>query len=623
MTRPRLPYSPAIDGLRAVAVLLVVGFHAGLGWLRGGFLGVDVFFVVSGYLITALLLNEWQHDGRIGLRAFWARRARRLLPALLVMVVAVAVTAAAVEGAAALEALRRQALATLAYVANWQLLQAGDGYFAVRDPSPLQHTWSLAIEEQFYVVWPLVVVLCLRSSQGVRRLAQVTVGSFVGSVALMAWLAEVDGTSRAYYGADTRLQAIAAGSLLAIVLHRHAGISAPVARRAVGAAAVLGGVVVLVAARTVTGQGLAFYRGGFAAIAVASVALVAGVQLLPGSRGTRLLATPALVWVGRRSYGIYLWHWPVFVFVNAERSGLSGNALLALRLGVTAVLTVASYALVEQPLRVRRWASRAVAVGLAPAAMAAAAAIVLVATTATPDGDTALSSVSTVIDDDPIPRGERRTLLVGDSVAQTVGLGLGPFLAEHGIELVNRAELGCGALPHGEILDQGKVATHRPECAAMFDQWERFVEEYRPDSAIVLLGRWEVMDRKVDGRWSRIGEPAFDRLVTDALGDAVDRFRRHGVAVVLATAPYYDSGEQADGDEWPQDDPTRVDRFNRLVRAVARETGSEVLELNALLADAGRFTQRLDGVKVRWDDGVHITPEGGRRLGPAALVALG
>src|SRR5687767_5284474 len=209
-------YLPAVDGLRAVAVAAVVAFHLSPDAVPGGFLGVDTFFVVSGYLITSLLLAEHAADGGIGLRAFWARRARRLLPALLLLLAAVALAAAVWWPAEDLARIRGDALGGLGYVANWRFIAEGGSYFDLNSgPSPLRHLWSLAIEEQFYVVWPLVAMVCLRRS---ARLLGIV--SAVGAVASVVVLAALGSGDRAYYGTDARAHALLIGAVLAVALRQ-------------------------------------------------------------------------------------------------------------------------------------------------------------------------------------------------------------------------------------------------------------------------------------------------------------------------------------------------------------------------------------------------------------------
>src|SRR6201986_152679 len=223
-----LPQYPGLDGLRALAVVAVLLYHGGVSWSGGGFLGVEMFFVLSGFLITSLLVAEWGRSGRIALRAFWARRARRLLPALFVLVAAIGVYYA-VEGATkAVPGLQGDGIATLLYFSNWHQVAAGTNYFAASGPvSPLEHTWSLAIEEQFYVVWPLLVLGILgyarRRGASDRRSLQVLLGLSLGGAALAATemallFAGGHGLDRVYYGTDTRATGLLLGASLAIAL---------------------------------------------------------------------------------------------------------------------------------------------------------------------------------------------------------------------------------------------------------------------------------------------------------------------------------------------------------------------------------------------------------------------
>jgi peptidoglycan/LPS O-acetylase OafA/YrhL len=356
---------PALDGLRAVAVLAVVAYHLGFSWARGGYLGVDLFFVLSGFLITSLLLEEHDETGTIRLAKFWGRRARRLLPALFVMVAAVMVFVVA-EGryghsdfiaAIDLSSLRNEAWATLLYVANWQLVLSQHSYFAqFAAPSPLQHTWSLAIEEQFYLVWPFVTFGLVAKGLRERRWLGVTTSGLiaVGSTVLMAVLFQPGADpSRIYYGTDTRLGDLAIGALLAWLTARRPDTPASLARalRVAGPIAFAGVLGLMVVAGNSSGIPSAFmFQGGFLASAILSAVVLADVRAAGSWLGSALSWRP-LVAIGLVSYGIYLWHWPVIVLCTSVTSGLTGASLLVLRLALIAVLVVASYFLIELPVR--------------------------------------------------------------------------------------------------------------------------------------------------------------------------------------------------------------------------------------------------------------------------------
>jgi peptidoglycan/LPS O-acetylase OafA/YrhL len=361
---------PALNGLRGVAVIGVVAYHLQIGWAKGGYLGVDLFFVLSGFLITTLLLEEWVGSGRVDLAAFWGRRARRLLPALFLVVAALAVYlicnalfgGPGANGLIDLSGLRGDAIATLLYVNNWHLIYAHKSYFAQFSiPSPLQHTWSLAIEEQFYLIWPLLLLVLLRyGRRGWRRVGvTATVVLGVGSSVLMAVLFHpgVD-PSRIYYGTDTRLFDLMAGATIAFLVAARPQPNAPARRNLhwVGPAAAVVLAVFWVTAGTSGGLPTNFmFEGGFLLCAALAALVVADARLVEPGPFARALSWRPLHFIGTISYGIYLWHWPVIVYLNGARTGLSTWPLNLLRIVVTLAVSTASYYLVERPIRLARF----------------------------------------------------------------------------------------------------------------------------------------------------------------------------------------------------------------------------------------------------------------------------
>src|SRR4051794_3307579 len=359
----RLGYIPGLDGLRGIAVIAVLLFHGGVTWATGGFLGVDMFFVLSGFLITSLLLEERWRTGTIGLAHFWSRRARRLVPALLVLLAGMAAYATWVPTDTPLGSLRRDVFATLAYVSNWHFILDGGSYFARNaPPSPLRHTWSLAIEEQFYVLWPLLFLLVARGKAKLTKLTVLIVLGIAASVTAMAALYHPGAdSSRVYYGTDTRVHVILIGCGLAVIVsaigRRRADPTAPVSRwaRWLLALAALDAVLFLGFAMWYgDGDQPWLYRGGFAAVSVATAVLIAGVVMGRGGLAAGALSVPPLKGTGRISYGLYLYHWPIYLIITASRTGLHGPALLGMRLGVTLAVALASYYLIELPFR-RGW----------------------------------------------------------------------------------------------------------------------------------------------------------------------------------------------------------------------------------------------------------------------------
>jgi peptidoglycan/LPS O-acetylase OafA/YrhL len=352
----RLDHVPALDGLRAIAVIAVLLYHSDLGSFRGGFLGVDVFFVLSGYLITCVLLAGRRSTGELGLREFWLRRARRLLPALLLMLaVTCAYTAVFLPHEAA--KLRGDALAALGYVTNWQLVFGDQSYFtAVGRPSMVQHLWSLAVEEQFYLVWPLLLgggLVVLRRRP--RRLVLFILAAAAASALLMALLYHPTADpSRVYYGTDTHATGLLVGAALAVVwppwrLSDRTGRGAPLVLDLAG---LLGLGALLWCFGNVSEFDPGLYRGGYAVFAlVAALVVAAAVHPAAGLCGA-LLGNAPLRWIGVRSYGIYLWHWPVYLVTRPRLDlPLTGLPLLAVRAAITVTLAALSYRFVEAPIR--------------------------------------------------------------------------------------------------------------------------------------------------------------------------------------------------------------------------------------------------------------------------------
>ncbi len=651
----RVPRLPALDGLRALAVLAVVAFHSGAPWAPGGLLGVDVFFVLSGYLITGLLLAEHAASGRISLSAFWARRARRLLPALLLLVAAV-LAVWRVFGLLGTGTLRDDCLATLGYVANWHQAFAGQDYFSRgAAPSPLLHMWSLGVEEQFYVVWPLLVVgviaLSRRRPARVvrRRVAVLAAAGAVASAVLMAVLAALGtGTSRLYYGSDTHASALLVGAALAAAVpmtrfrpHAVPGrqplprrLAAMLAGVLAGVPAVLAFAAVVAAVALVRGTAPGLYDGGFLAVAAGVAIVVCAVVRRPASLGARLLALPPLAALGRASYGVYLWHWPAVLLVNHERTGLSGPGLLAVRVAVSVALGAMSWCCVERVFLRRAPGARPRAV-LAPA-VAALTGVVAVVLLVPPSqqavgvpklADLERSQVQVlppVAASVPVAERRPRVVLVGDSVAVTLGYGLIPAARAAGVDIVSHAAVGCGIATDGEFSDGAHTYPPATPCAGWPRAWGTAVDEQQADVLAVLVGRWELTDRLLHGRWQHIGAPDLDAYLAERLDAVVALAVRHHVKVAFLTAPCFRGGELADGSSTVMDQPARVERWNQLVaQAVARHpSDARLADVHGALCPSGTFAATVDGVLARWDDGIHLTAAAGRLVARTLVPEL-
>ena len=645
-----------LDGLRAIAVSGVLLYHGGVSAVPGGFLGVDLFFVISGFLITTLLIEEAVHrDGEIDLVGFWGRRARRLLPALLVVTAITVVVFSTHQSIADATDLRRDALAALLYVANWHLLLGGEGYFeALAAPSPLQHTWSLAIEEQFYVVWPLLLFLILRL-RGSRRVQVAVVTLLVA--AAVGWVlheaaadADVD---RLYYGTDTRAPAILLGVLAAFTLQRvvtsrqsrRRGVPSRLTTQTLHVAGPLALLGVVAAMCTTASADASLFRGRLLLFAAVSTALLGIIVCSPRGPLTRMLESRPLRTIGVLSYGLYLWHWPVFLFLSAGRTGLTGSALLAERLIVTIGLAAASYRFVELPLRRATWqAPRRLAVPAGAAAMACGLVLVAASNGWRPEPlhtvlagqrrppPTATGAASPAIDLGDWParpspptaegataRHRLRVTFLGDSTAATLVDGLRDRPGPGGVDFRDATTTGCGVTTAMPYRYMGEISPYeRRRCRTWTSRWERAALSRPADVVAVLVGRWEVADQVVDGAWTHAGTARFDAYLRAELEKAVAAASAGGATVVFLTAPYYSRGEQPDGSIWPEDDPARVDAVNRLLRSVAaRHRGLvEVVELGRRMS-GGRheYVPELDGVDLRYD-GVHFTRDAARWIQP-------
>lgn len=638
---------PALDGLRAIAVALVLVGHGGIPGVTGGFIGVDVFFVLSGFLITSLLLDELGRTGRIELTGFWIRRARRLLPALVLMVLTVAAARQLLPDRS-LTGLRDDAIAAFVWMANWRFVAQKADYFTQgAPPSPLQHTWSLGVEEQYYFVWPvlLIAVTLLLAARARRHSSRATVGGvrfatfLIATVGALASAAAAivmtsDGTrDRVYFGTDTRAQALLVGAASAALLVRDwpsmnrgwCMIRTRWGRRLARILPVLGLVGLVAATHYATGASGEFRHGLLIGVAVAAVIVIAPVALEQRGLVARLLAVRPLVWLGTISYGVYLWHWPIFLALNGERTGWTGLPLFAARCGATLVAAAVSYWLLEQPIR--RWRpARVPLLPLAAATVASAAAVTLLVVpvgtgpglreVGLPPGVSAVAAVSPSPPGPSRPRDANRPFTVsvfGDSIGWTWMHYLPPT---PGFAFLDHTVIGCSLVRGTPYRYIGQTLEQRSECDGWPIRWSRQVSQDQPDVALLVIGRWETVDRVNEGQWTHIGDPTFDAYLNGELERALTIVGGTGVHVVVATVPYSRGGEKPDGRLYPEDQPDRVNLWNAMLRkTVSHHPNVAILDLNKKLCPDGVYTAKVDGIKVR-SDGVHLTPEGVKWLTP-------
>ena len=682
-----LAYVPGLDGIRGVGMLNIMGVHAGVWLTGGGFYTLDSFFALSGFLITSLLVAEWRRRGTIRLGTFWARRARRLLPALFLMLLGVSFIYGVLVPHGTYPSLRGDALASLFYFANWHFIANSANYFdQTALTSPLIHMWSLALEEQFYLVWPLVVLGVLTVFRSLRVLLGVCIVGALASALEMALLFKPGNTTRLYFGTDTHAQSVLVGATLAVALilwserrttrDRSARSSGPAAPPAISGfdweartptgrrlLTVIGAAGVVVSAAlymSVTSADAFVYRGGFLLAAVAASAVLLSVCCAQHSPVARVFSLAPFTFIGRISYGMYLWHFPLFIYINHARTGLTGWALFGVRFVPTLVIALASFYLVERPIRTgtlvaswRAWlvtpvSVAAVAVAVVVATVAPAAAAVTVSATGTVPATPIRTAVPTRYASAPV-----RVLLVGDSEALTLGFGLTAAVAadptRYRMTLVDGGIVACG-VADGTTFTKAGVAGQQvgwpcssdpsrgdcppggvfnPDqdipCQAWTAAWADWIRQIRPNVVVLLAGGAEVLDRVYDGRTTDILDPSFAAYVRSQLDKAVRIATAGGALMVLMSKPCQSTGEQPDGSPWPEDAPARQAVYNALLRQVAdAHPGAVYLQnLNSYICPGGRYEASLDGVPIRSADGVHFVVGskggGGQYLAPAIL----
>lgn len=630
---PGARHEPALDGLRALAVAAVLAFHAGFGWARGGFLGVSAFFTLSGFLITRLLLDEHARTGRIEVRAFWARRFRRLLPAALLALFAIALAAGALASADQLARLRGDVVAGLLQVANWHFVREGREYAALfSGPSPVLHFWSLAIEAQCYVVVPLVVAVALRRREG-RRGATVLLVAFVALAAAGLIAGMVVAPATAYYSTAARAPELLVGAVLAVVvrLTDRLRVPSPVA---------VGALTALVWSWSVVAVGdERLVRGGFVLHALVAAIVLAGVA--GGGPLARLLGVAPLAWIGRVSYGIYLFHWPIFLWLTPERAGFSGLPLVAAQVALTVVLAGASFRLLEQPVRrVRR------VVGLPPAVAVAAVGAVVVAlvtavTAGAPAARPAFADGVAAAEagegegefslEGPSPPGVPRIAIFGDSTALRTGFGLPLWGIQTGrlATVADETVIGCSLGRGGWIDATGTARPVLDGCDDWPERWRRRAAELDLDGALVQIGPWDVADRRIPGddEWRHIGDPVYDAFLKSEMHEAVDALTSSGAVVLWLTSPRVEMERSVvprPSRSFPASEPARMDRLNELIREVAAERPDEVWVIDvAAHLRAGTGGEMDPAIRP---DGVHVSEEASgplaQWLAPAILAAL-
>lgn len=645
---------PALDGLRGVAVLAVLLFHDGR--LRGGYLGVDLFFVLSGFLITSLLLVEHRDHGRVRLARFYERRARRLLPAMGLALAGVAIYAAVWAHPSELPRIRWDGIATLFYFANWRDIVSKQSYWDIfRAPSALQHTWSLSIEEQFYAIWPLIVVAVLtirRSARAVLGVALV-LGAACGAFTVVAALRHVD-QRVLYYGTESRAPALLMGASLAAAVTVWGTVTSRRARISLEGVAIAGSAYLAYAWTHQSGDGLALYRGPLLLCGLAATVVIAAAAHPERGPIARVLAIPPLVGAGLISYGLYLFHWPIYLILTHARTGLSGYPLLGTRVVVSTAVAILSYALVEHPIRAGALRPSRAFVALATATVLIVGALVITTHVAVPGNPVsgpgasagrvwprATAEISPGTDvrsflppgdwsrltntceaNRALPAVESvgrirqpKILLVGDSVGCFIGAALDEHQVEERVVTLNRSHLGCPLVePVHERDAGGDLAPTYPACIT---DSSAAIRVFAPDVSVLLVGGPMVNQYDI-GTGTYVGpcDAAFAPWYEEGARRSIAALSATGAPVVVVSIVhpprFIDIGA---GIAVPAAYGRDVDCLNRLLRAVvASEPRARYLDLDAYICPGGKCLTKLNGITLR-GDGRHFQ-------GPAANLVV-
>jgi peptidoglycan/LPS O-acetylase OafA/YrhL len=654
----RMGYQPALDGLRALSVIAVILYHAGIDWIPGGFIGVEVFFVVSGFLITSLMIDEQHVSGKVSLKQFWIRRARRLLPALFTMLIAslVAVTFFAKDSA---PDFRQDVLPALGYFSNWwQIYFVDTPYFAANSLPMLRHLWSLAVEEQWYVLWPIAFVFVLGNKRIPRWISAVVIGLLAAAVMVGTALAFIaDNETRInflYLSTITRSSGLLLGAALACVWHpwkkavvRFAKMRSVFADvLALGALATLG---YISAFMHVADEQL--YIGGLAAATIASAVIIAVVVRSGQSPVKRVLSFPLLVEIGRRSYGLYLWHWPIFVVTGARLSSIR----LAYALTATVVINEVVYQFIETParkgaignwLRQRRQLSAmrrrlpialtavlAILVGVTSVQLSGIQArdvsldtgnteVVFVVPTTMPT--TATTTVNTPVTSTTLAKLPRRVVIVGDSQAHSLAVNK-PSGIEKTFVITNGSIDGCGVYDRGVGIGgtSGKFRRNFANCKGFETKWAKSAAQAKADVALVVVGAWEVMDLQINSFLFKVNTVPADTLFKTQLQRGIDALRKQNVAVALLEVACMRPVESKGGPVPPlpqRGDDTRTSHLNALMREVAAPENNGVYFVNGP-KEWCSDPKVANSLSYRWD-GVHVYKPGAKLILESIAPAL-
>jgi peptidoglycan/LPS O-acetylase OafA/YrhL len=643
-----LRYRPHLDGLRTFAVYLVVAYHAGLGRFRGGFIGVDIFFVLSGYLVTSILFRDLVASGGVSFSRFYSRRVRRIIPAALVTLIVTAVAyyvvAAPADAYQALGGFR----AAGAFVANWFFIRESTDYFASNVAlHPVLHFWSLAVEEQFYLVWPLLLgALFVVSRRAGRRrwwVLRIAVAALALASAIDAVHTGGTNLDRAYYGTDTRMYQLLAGAFLALTPQLFRLSERP--RRVLRVAATPLLLVLLVLASTAFSMS-PITRG--LVVAVAAALLIVALETAAAGAARRVLSARPIAYLGRVSYGTYLWQWPVIVLLT-YRHDISPLPLFAITVVIATVLAMVSFHALERPIRMSRYVERrrapVIVVGFATSFLVALVllpAILGGGTGSALDWRAAFSDIPKLPDclDAPVSkctlvRGSRgRMLLMGDSVARMWIPTFEKIARDHSLTLAVASRQGCpwqnGLSYQGRPVTVAECRRHRT------DWYRRVVSSVRPD--VIVLGQRGYDDPLApskfllaDGRHVDSTSPGYESSLEYATARSLRALRARGRKLVILDSPTppksfqplrcISSGSRASACGFDATVPfTPLERYLRTL--AADEPDVALLDLDHVVCPRFPRCDAAVGDTIAWRDIAHITATYAASLTPEVDALL-
>jgi len=645
-------YEPSLDGIRAFSVIAVMLYHANIAWLPGGFLGVEVFFVVSGFLITSLLIEERESTQRIDLKQFWIRRARRLLPVFFVMLCATAVCVAFYATDSAPD-FRRDVLPSLGYFSNWwQIFAVDTPYFAASSLPVLRHLWSLAVEEQWYLIWPLLFTFIFGAKWMRPKISGALLLLCSGAIIIAtAFRFAQDNETRTnflYLSTVTRSSGLLLGAAVALLWRpwRKTPTRLVLTRSLVAdALAIVSIVVIGVLMATVHVVDARLYQGGLAATTIASAVVVAVVMRPNGVFVQKFFSQELFVEIGRRSYGLYLWHWPIFVITHARDSGNR----LAVAIAITAIINEFVYQFVEIPTRqgaLGNWwrnrqqlsaMRRRLPVLIAAVVVASlgitgvkvvgieardlaidssSATLVFEVPTTVVDTATSLVPAPALTTTTTIAKLPRTMLIVGDSQAHALAINK-PSGMEKTFVVADGSIDGCGIYDRGVGVGgtNGNFRRNFANCVGFEKSWAKSATKTRADVALVVIGAWEVLDLKINGFTFAFNTSPADTMFRTQMKRGIDALRSTGATVALLEVACMRPVDSKGGPvpALPQrGDDARTRHLNDLMREIAAPEDDGVFFISGPKEWCTDPTISTS-LSYRWD-GVHAYKPGAKLI---------